>query len=55
MSTRIGKYFLEYIIGNRFCNVYEIGHVDEFGRIRGMKLVFQSEDWNECKAWASAN
>lgn len=52
MSTVIGNYFVEYVIGNLFCNVYKIGRVDEFGRLRDMKLVFRSSDWEECKQYA---
>lgn len=52
MSTIINGFYLEYIIGHTYCNVYTIGRVDEFGRLQDMELVYRSESWEDCIAYA---
>lgn len=51
MITFINGYLIEYIIGHTYVTVTK-GHVDEFHRFIGEKMVFRSEIWDECEEYA---
>lgn len=55
MNTIINGFYIEYIVGHTYCNVYKIGRVDEFNRLQDMELVYRSENWEDCIAYAERN
>ena len=50
MSYFRGKYYVEYVCGHTYVNVFTY-EVDKFGRLTNMKMVFRSESVQECNDW----
>lgn len=54
MSYFRGKYYVEYVCGQKYVNVYTY-EVDKFHRLCNKELVFRSESVQECDDWIDAH